>query len=419
MKTTRSSSTDTCASIPIRNLAETALTARPEDPVHEVKRIIDRKEPIEAVVVVDGVKPVGLVMSLHLDRTLSHQFGFSLYHHKPVAKVMDSQPLVVDGWMPLEEAAGRAMDRHRLNVYDHLIVTADGSLCGIVSVKKMLATLVQLQQERARSLWAANHRLETEIQVRRHAETELRHSREMLRLVIDNFPHAIFWKDCNLVYMGCNRNFARHAGFPAPEAVIGKTDFDMAWEREEAEFYRSCDRQVIESDTPIFNLIESQQQAGGKQAYLDTNKIPLHDTEGRVMGILGMYEDITEKMHHREEKQKLETQLRRAEKMEAIGELASGVAHDLNNILSGIVSYPELILMDLPQDSPLRGAIAKIQQAGKRGRSRGSGSAHPGAPGGRYSRNRKLQPSCPGLSQQSGISEPAATPPEHPHRNPL
>ena len=66
------------------------------------------------------------------------------------------------------------------------------------------------------------------------------------------------------------------------------------------------------------------------------------------------------------EKKKLEAQLQRAQKMEAIGTLAGGVAHDLNNILSGLVSYPELLLMDIPQDSPLRKPILTIQKSGER-----------------------------------------------------
>ena len=76
--------------------------------------------------------------------------------------------------------------------------------------------------------------------------------------------------------------------------------------------------------------------------------------------------DITEHNRIQEEKARLEAQLQRAQKMEAIGELAGGVAHDLNNILSGLVSYPELILMDIPDDSPLRKPILTMQKSGQK-----------------------------------------------------
>jgi len=81
--------------------------------------------------------------------------------------------------------------------------------------------------------------------------------------------------------------------------------------------------------------------------------------DGNPLGILGVTRDMTER-------KKLETQLKRAQQMEAIGTLAGGVAHDLNNILSAQVSYPDLILMDLPEDSPLRNPILTIQKSGKK-----------------------------------------------------
>ena len=69
---------------------------------------------------------------------------------------------------------------------------------------------------------------------------------ELLPLIMNNIPQAVFWKDRNLVYLGCNRAFAEDTGFSSPEEVIGKTDFDMPW-KEQAELYRADDRLVMES----------------------------------------------------------------------------------------------------------------------------------------------------------------------------
>jgi len=77
-------------------------------------------------------------------------------------------------------------------------------------------------------------------------------------------------------------------------------------------------------------------------------------------------QEIVERKHSEKERRYLEAQLAKSQKMEAIGTLAGGVAHDLNNILSGLVSYPELILMDLPDDSPLRQPIITIKESGQR-----------------------------------------------------
>jgi PAS domain S-box-containing protein len=134
----------------------------------------------------------------------------------------------------------------------------------------------------------------------RRAEEEMRASREMLQLVMDNIPQYIFWKNRDSVYLGCNRNFARAAGVETPDAIVGKSDHELAWKKEEADFFRACDQRVMGTDTPEYHIIEPQRQAGGRQAWLDTNKIPLHDAAGRVVGILGTYEDITERKETQE-----------------------------------------------------------------------------------------------------------------------
>jgi signal transduction histidine kinase/CheY-like chemotaxis protein len=77
-------------------------------------------------------------------------------------------------------------------------------------------------------------------------------------------------------------------------------------------------------------------------------------------------QEIAERKRAERERRYLEMQLRKSQKMEAIGTLAGGVAHDLNNILSGLVSYPELLLLDLPKDSPLRGPIQIIKKSGEK-----------------------------------------------------
>lgn len=78
-----------------------------------------------------------------------------------------------------------------------------------------------------------------------------------------------------------------------------------------------------------------------------------------------LHKEINERKLAEKERHQLQSQLHRAQKMEAIGTLAGGVAHDLNNILSGLVSYPELLLLKIPQDSPLRNPILTIQKSGE------------------------------------------------------
>jgi signal transduction histidine kinase/ActR/RegA family two-component response regulator len=88
--------------------------------------------------------------------------------------------------------------------------------------------------------------------------------------------------------------------------------------------------------------------------------------DGAPIAVLGMVRDISERRRAEKEKQELLESLARSKKMEAIGTLAGGVAHDLNNVLSGIISYPDLLLMDLPEESPLRRPIEVVRESGKK-----------------------------------------------------
>ena len=158
-------------------------------------------------------------------------------------------------------------------------------------------------------LEVANHQLEAEILERKRIEEKLRSSQEMLQLVMNNIPQFIFWKDKNSVYLGCNRNFAQLVGIDNPEHILGKTDYDLSCKTEEADFFRECDRRIMETNTPESHIIEPAHKADGKQAWIDTTKVPLHDFEGNVVGILGSFEDTTERKQAEEALKKAKQEL--------------------------------------------------------------------------------------------------------------
>ncbi len=118
-------------------------------------------------------------------------------------------------------------------------------------------------------------------------------TREMLELVIDNIPQLIYWKDTNLVYLGCNRSFASKNELKDPSNVIGKTDKDLIWVKNNLEYIQTCERNVILNDNPEYNVIESLIAINGNDTWFEMNRIPLHNLEGKVVGILSTYEDIT------------------------------------------------------------------------------------------------------------------------------
>ena len=133
------------------------------------------------------------------------------------------------------------------------------------------------------------------ITARKRAEEEVRTNRAILQQILDSMPQSIFWKDPSSVYLGCNRSFARAAGLSSPEQIVGKTDFDLPWLKEETESYRADDRQVVESGVAKLHIVERQRQADGSRPWLDTSKLPLLDSRGEARGILGVFDDITER----------------------------------------------------------------------------------------------------------------------------
>ena len=116
---------------------------------------------------------------------------------------------------------------------------------------------------------------------------------QMLRQVLDTIPVRIFWKDLNSVYQGGNLLFARDKGRDNSESLIGDTDENMV-PRQLAEQYRQDDLDVMTSGKPKLDFEEQQTTPDGKQVWLRTTKVPMADAQGRVIGVLGVYNDITE-----------------------------------------------------------------------------------------------------------------------------
>lgn|GEM_PF-4214079 len=131
-------------------------------------------------------------------------------------------------------------------------------------------------------------------------DIDRRQTENMLQMVLDNIPQFVFWKDRNSVYIGSNKNFFEAAGLNSIEEIIGTTDFDMPWSKEEAVGYRADDKAVMESGEPKYHIHEPQTRQDGSVAWLDTSKIPLRDENGEVFGVLGTFEDITQRKMNEE-----------------------------------------------------------------------------------------------------------------------
>ncbi len=136
-------------------------------------------------------------------------------------------------------------------------------------------------------------------------------SQQMLQMLMESMATAVFWKDLESSYLGCNRVFARFAGVE-PEVLVGMSDRDMPWADHHdfpAAWFTDWDRKVIETGKPHLGIIEQLRSASGEYRWLRTNKVPLRDLDGEIFGILGTFEDVTEHRRAEDELQRTMSEL--------------------------------------------------------------------------------------------------------------
>ncbi len=126
----------------------------------------------------------------------------------------------------------------------------------------------------------------------RHNAEQLRSQKDLLESIIQHAPIRVFWKDRDSRYLGCNSQFAHDAGLSSFEDMDGKTDYDMSW-HEQAELYRADDKIVMESGMPKLDFEERQTSPEGRTIWLSTSKVPLRNEDNQIIGVLGIYTDIT------------------------------------------------------------------------------------------------------------------------------
>jgi PAS domain S-box-containing protein len=131
-------------------------------------------------------------------------------------------------------------------------------------------------------------------EVLRIQEKKLMESQDTLQAIVDNIPRAIFWKDKDLRFMGCNKIFAAVAGATDPKELIGKTDFDMAWSAQ-ADAYRKDDQEVMAKRKSKLDIEEVNVSSDGSESWVLTSKVPIVNHNNEVVAILGMFEDITDR----------------------------------------------------------------------------------------------------------------------------
>lgn len=157
--------------------------------------------------------------------------------------------------------------------------------------------------------------------------------------IVANMPGHVYWKDRNGVYLGCNLRQAQSLGFNDAKDIIGKTDFDLPWDKQVAAHFHANDFRIMQSNTT--EIFEEESQMDGRKVIVLSQKTPMHDKSGQVIGILGISIDITDR-------KKMEVELKEAkERAEAANltktQFLDNMRHDIRTPLTGIVGFATII----------------------------------------------------------------------------
>jgi PAS domain S-box-containing protein len=183
----------------------------------------------------------------------------------------------------------------------------------------------------------------------RLAEKTLTEQQHLLRTILDATPDYVSLQDRDLIYRAANQAFCGILDLKE-EQIIGRSNLDL-FIREQAELYQREDLEVLESGRTLIkdNVLKKK----GGDRWLHVMKIPVRDARGRITGLLGNCRDISEL-------KKMQEQLTQAQKMETVGQLTAGIAHEINTPLGIILGYAQLLLEDVKPGNQIHQDLATI-----------------------------------------------------------
>jgi PAS domain S-box-containing protein len=201
-----------------------------------------------------------------------------------------------------------------------------------------------------------------DISEHKKAQDADRRSRGLLNSVIEGTTDAVYVKDCDGRFLLVNSAACKMVGKSA-EAILGRDDRTL-FAPDTAELGMAHDLRIM-ATRRVESCEDELVLATGEHILIQKTEGPVFDGQGNLIGIFGMSRDITSQKRSEEERAKLRAQLLQAQKMESFGRLAGGVAHDLNNLLTVINGYSDLLLQQITPEDPIQEPISEIRKAAR------------------------------------------------------
>lgn len=290
---------------------------------------------------------------------------------------------IIGVYIPEDDYFGKIITNQRINLLLTLILSCLATMAGLILAGKIIRPISKLDKEAldiTRQNYTPGEKIKTVfIEIQRTADTfhemktavitykkELRKKERIHRTITDTANEAILMIDEHEIISYWNT--AAETIFVYDNAeIIGKNIYDLV------PFQKNLPENELTLNTVFKNRTKSKFQKNialnilnknGHRFFVEVSLVNIKIEE--KLHTIAVIHDISQRKKLEDDKIAALKQLQQAQKMEALGLLAGGVAHDLNNVLSGIVSYPAILLMDLPEDSPLRDIILTIQDSGRK-----------------------------------------------------
>jgi PAS domain S-box-containing protein len=170
--------------------------------------------------------------------------------------------------------------------------------------------------------------IKQDVSGRKQNEQLLARERDLLQSLMDNLPDHIYFKDVSSRFIRVNRAMARHLGLALAEDAIGKSDVDF-FPSGQARQKLMDEQLLLATGQPILGLVEKSDTAN-EANWVSSTKVPVYGADGKVTGLVGISRDITAYKEAELERQRMEVQLRQSQKLESVGQLAAGIAHEIN-----------------------------------------------------------------------------------------